>query len=79
MLLLLMCSFAVYIGRDLRWNSWDLLVNPMGLLFDVSERIIHPSQYPTIFAFVAPLFLLLSSMYILILASIRLASRQRAL
>lgn len=77
MLVLLLCSFAIYIGRDLRWNSWDILVNPTGLLFDVSERAMHPAQYPTILAFVVPLFLLLSSMYVLVLASIRLASRQR--
>ena len=60
---LLACSFAVYIGRDLRWNSWDLLTNPGGLLFDISDRVQHPAAYPQMFVTVISFFVLLSSMY----------------
>src|SRR5690606_4680300 len=35
-------GFAIYLGRYLRWNTWDVLFNPAGLLFDLSERIINP-------------------------------------
>ncbi len=62
-LTLLLCSFAIYIGRDLRWNSWDILTNPGGLLFDISDRILHPAAYPTMFLTVAVFFILLTSMY----------------
>ncbi len=62
-ILLLASSVAIYIGRDLRWNTWDVLVNPMGLLFDLSERLLHPSQYAQVLAVVVPFFLLLSTMY----------------
>ncbi|MEO8105439.1 MAG: DUF1361 domain-containing protein [Candidatus Saccharibacteria bacterium] len=58
-----LCSFAIYIGRDLRWNSWDILTNPGGLLFDVSDRILHPAAYPAMFVTVASFFVLLSSVY----------------
>lgn len=44
-LVLLVCSFAIYLGRDLRWNSWDLLVNPVGILFDVSNQFIDPAGH----------------------------------
>jgi uncharacterized membrane protein len=62
-LTLLVCSFAIYIGRDLRWNSWDILINPGGLLFDISDRILHPANYPAMFLTVAAFFILLTSIY----------------
>ncbi|GIV96728.1 MAG: hypothetical protein KatS3mg057_1385 [Herpetosiphonaceae bacterium] len=34
-------GLGVYIGRFLRWNSWDLLLNPGVLLADVLERAAH--------------------------------------
>jgi uncharacterized membrane protein len=70
-IILLACSFAVYIGRDLRWNSWDILVNPGGLLFDISARAVHPTQYPAIIAFVVPFFALLAGMYAVAWAAVR--------
>ncbi len=62
-LTLLVCSFAVYIGRDLRWNSWDVLTNPGGLLFDLSDRLQHPASYPRMVLTVTSFFVLLASMY----------------
>jgi uncharacterized membrane protein len=63
-LTLLACSFAIYIGRDLRWNTWDIVTDPAGVLFEVSTRLLHPSQYPQVLAVVTPFFALLGSMYI---------------
>lgn len=60
---LLLCSFAIYLGRELRWNTWDMLFNPAGILFDVSDRIINPGTYPDTFAITGIFFLLLASMY----------------
>lgn len=61
--ILLLCSFAIYLGRDLRWNSWDILTNPGGLLFDVSDRLIHPAAYPQMFLTIFSFLVLLGSMY----------------
>jgi uncharacterized membrane protein len=69
---LLICSFAIYLGRDLRWNSWDVLTNPGGLLFDISARVLHPSAYPEMFLVVITFFVLLASMYSLVWRSIQL-------
>lgn len=69
---LLICSIAVYVGRDLRWNSWDILVNPGGLLFDVSDRLQHPEAYPQMLLTIISFFVLLAGMYNLLWRSIRL-------
>ncbi|HVV66456.1 MAG TPA: DUF1361 domain-containing protein [Candidatus Saccharimonadales bacterium] len=62
-LTLFVSSVAVYVGRDLRWNSWDVLTNPGGLLFDISDRVVHPAQYPQMLITVISFFVLLLSMY----------------
>lgn len=74
-LTLLVCSFAIYVGRDLRWNSWDVLTNPGGLLFDVTDRLLHPAAYPQMFVTVISFFVLLASMYSLAWRSIQLLRR----
>ena len=35
-------SFGMYLGRVLRWNSWDILHNPFILFTDVFEIITNP-------------------------------------
>ncbi len=63
-IILLACSFAIYLGRDLRWNSWDILINPAGILFDVSDRLIHPYGHPGIVTTTLSFFVLLGSLYV---------------
>lgn len=41
-LALLLCGFGVYLGRFLRWNSWDALVRPLGLLESIYASFTHP-------------------------------------
>lgn len=43
---LFLSGFGIYLGRYLRWNSWDLIHKPQLLLQDVFTRIIHPTQHP---------------------------------
>lgn len=59
-----LCSFAIYLGRDLRWNTWDVLINPGGVIFDVSDRIIHPLRYPQSYSTTLTFFVLLGSLYL---------------
>ena len=63
---LLLCSFAIYLGRYLRWNTWDVLINPAGLLFDVSDRIINVREHPQTFVTTVIFFVLLGSLYAVI-------------
>lgn len=44
--LLFIGSFGIYLGRFLRWNSWDILSEPTGIIYDIGERIINPFDHP---------------------------------
>lgn len=35
-------SFGIYLGRILRWNSWDALTNASGVAADITERFTNP-------------------------------------
>lgn len=61
--ILFVCSFAIYLGRDLRWNTWDILVNPGGILIDVSERFLHPLTYSPAYTTTIIFFVLLGTVY----------------
>jgi uncharacterized membrane protein len=39
-------GLGVYLGRFLRWNSWDLVLNPQGVLGDVAVRVRDPLAHP---------------------------------
>lgn len=64
--IIVLCSFAIYLGRDLRWNTWDILINPAGILFDVSERVINPLTHAEVFSTTALFTLLIGSIYIVV-------------
>jgi uncharacterized membrane protein len=38
-------GFGIYLGRYLRWNSWDVLVRPLALARDVWLHVRHPLQH----------------------------------
>ncbi len=40
-------ALGVYIGRYMRYNSWDILSNPLQLTADIGSMLIHPlrNQY----------------------------------
>lgn len=74
---LLASSFAIYIGRDLRWNTWDILVNPASLLFDISDRLINFGRHPQVLSTTISFFLLLGSIYLVIWYAANILRRQK--
>jgi uncharacterized membrane protein len=40
--IMLLNAFGVYIGRYLRYNSWDVLANPFQLTEDIIYLLVHP-------------------------------------
>jgi uncharacterized membrane protein len=41
---LLLSGFAMYLGRYLGWNSWDLFANPFYILFDLLSRFANTRE-----------------------------------
>src|SRR5262245_47950446 len=41
-----LAGFGIYLGRFLRWNSWDILLNPFGLLADVGGWLVNIPYRP---------------------------------
>jgi uncharacterized membrane protein len=63
-------SFGIYLGRFLRWNSWDIVTNPHDLTLDILERITNPLAHPKTIAVTILFsgFLLLAYLTIALLA-----------
>ena len=40
-----LCAFGIYIGRWLRWNSWDIIMNPGEIAGDILERVFNPFDH----------------------------------
>ena len=43
---LFLSAFGVYLGRELRWNSWDVVTAPGPLLADIASRVLDPLAHP---------------------------------
>lgn len=63
---LLLSGFAIYLGRYLRWNSWDIITNPLGLIFDIGSRIANPAEHIFTFSTTLLFFVFLSVLYFVI-------------
>lgn len=74
---LLLSGFAIYLGRYLRWNSWDIITNPFGLIFDVSDRVINPGAHPLTFVTTLLFFVFLSVIYYVIYQAVVLLQSKK--
>jgi uncharacterized membrane protein len=70
-------SFAIYIGRDLRWNTWDVLLNPASILFDISDRLLAPHQHPEMFTTTFGFAVLIGSIYAVVWYAARALRQQK--
>lgn len=42
---MLLAGYGIYLGRFLRWNSWDAFLNPLQIVQDTFHRIVHPLSH----------------------------------
>lgn len=43
---LVLSAFGIYIGRFLRWNSWDAVTEPLPLVADIAKSVTSPADDP---------------------------------
>ena len=55
-ILVLASSFGIYMGRVLRWNSWDIILRPKYFFNDVWAVFYHPWNYPEAYIFTFSFF-----------------------
>jgi uncharacterized membrane protein len=59
-------SFGVYLGRFQRWNSWDVIHDPLALAIDILSRFVSPVDNYKTWAITIILTALYSLLYIFI-------------
>jgi uncharacterized membrane protein len=62
----IMClnAWGIYIGRYLRFNSWDVITNPFALIADIADMLFHPLQYKIAWSMIACFSVFMTLMYV---------------
>lgn len=78
-LVLSLSSYGVYIGRFLRWNSWDIFTQPLTLFNDMLHSLVAPELFLRTWTMTALLTCVLAFAYLVFytLPRVQLEPRQR--
>ena len=57
-------GFGIYLGRFLRWNSWDVVSRPLGLLRDIGTMVLNPVSHFGVWSFTLAFSVLLLFAYL---------------
>jgi uncharacterized membrane protein len=63
---LALASFGMYLGRFLRFNSWDALVRPSGIAHVIRTELENPFRHPRLLASLAVLTAALTIGYLIV-------------
>jgi len=50
LLIMASCGYGIYLGRYLRFNSWDIIANPFGLASEMLNSVLDKNNYKETFA-----------------------------
>jgi uncharacterized membrane protein len=68
MIMSLLSGIAIYAGRFLRWNSWDVIARPAKILNDAQQWLLSSFDRPLSVAFPVLFGLVLFTCYLIIAA-----------
>lgn len=60
---LFLSAYGIYLGRFLRWNTWDVLSNPIGLLKDIALPFFSPIEHKSTWVVTLLMGILLNMIY----------------
>lgn len=66
-IIFLACSYAIYLGRYMRWNTWDVIINPIGLISNILDSLVIPRDGAPMLETTALFFVFLGSFYLVAL------------
>jgi uncharacterized membrane protein len=74
-------GLGIYVGRFLRWNSWDILLHPVGLTLDLGHLAAHPlaNRHSLFFAALFATFLFFGYLMLYALTHLPPAQREEAI
>lgn len=63
LLIWFLSSIGIYLGRVLRWNSWDVFHQPLAVFKDLWAPFLHPAAFPKSLALILLYTLFLRLLY----------------
>lgn len=59
-------ALGVYIGRYLRYNSWDIVMQPLQLFGDIARMVLHPARHQNAWGMVFFFSVFMTLLYLMI-------------
>lgn len=69
---LVLSGFGIYLGRFLRWNSWDVFFAPSEILGSILEGLRHPAAHSQTFVFSMMFAAFFTTMYLMLVSLMHL-------
>lgn len=60
---LFLCGYGIFIGRFLRFNSWDVVTDPRSLVYTSAHHVLLPQRYSKLWVFTLLFAVLLGIIY----------------